>query len=71
MLQLVTDAMKLQPCRPSFFDARDAIVQADRILTGGDNACLIWDGFARRGLGPLASLRGSTPWGGGVREVRF
>ena len=28
-VQLLIDAMKLQPCRPSFHDLRDAIVQAD------------------------------------------
>jgi extracellular elastinolytic metalloproteinase len=67
-MQLVVDGMKLQPCRPSFTDARDAIIQADKILTGGDNACLIWTAFAKRGLGPLARVRGSTPWGGGIHD---
>ncbi|KIJ05943.1 hypothetical protein PAXINDRAFT_20833, partial [Paxillus involutus ATCC 200175] len=33
-MQLVLDGMKLQPCSPGFFDARDAIIQADEILTG-------------------------------------
>ncbi|ODO08638.1 extracellular elastinolytic metalloproteinase [Cryptococcus wingfieldii CBS 7118] len=65
--QLIIDGMKLQPCRPSFFDARDAIIQADQILTGGENACIIWKAFAERGLGVDASLIGNTPWGGGVR----
>ncbi|RKP10110.1 Fungalysin metallopeptidase-domain-containing protein, partial [Thamnocephalis sphaerospora] len=32
-LQLVIDGMKLQPCRPSFTNARDAILQADAQLT--------------------------------------
>lgn len=67
-LQLIVSAMKLQPCRPSFFEARDAIVQADEILTGGDNACIIWKAFAERGLGSDAKIVGQTPWGGGVRE---
>lgn len=66
-LQLVVDGMKLQPCRPSFMDARDAIIQADEVLTGGENKCLLWEGFTKRGLGPKAELVGSTPWGGGVR----
>ncbi|EJT98263.1 hypothetical protein DACRYDRAFT_24721 [Dacryopinax primogenitus] len=65
--QLVMDGMKLQPCRPSFFDARDAIIQADEILTGGENKCELWKGFSERGLGPDAMLKGGTPWGGGVR----
>ena len=70
-LQLIISAMKIQPCRPSFFDARDAIIQADQILTGGDNACLIWKAFAERGLGQDARVIGQTPWGGGVRQDGF
>lgn len=71
VLQLVIDGMKLQPCRPKFVDARDAIIQADAILTGGDNACDIWHAFASRGLGLEAVLRGSTPWGGGIHEEDY
>jgi len=71
LVQLVLDGMKLQPCRPTFFTARDAIIQADEILTGGANKCEIWEGFSSRGLGPDASLKGSTPWGGGVRTNDF
>jgi extracellular elastinolytic metalloproteinase len=68
LVQLVLNGMKLQPCSPSFFDARDAIVQADQVLTGGENFCDIWLGFAQRGLGIDANVKGRTPWGGGVRE---
>lgn len=67
IIQLVLNAMKLQPCRPSFFEARNAIIQADELLTGGANACELWKGFSSRGLGKDAALKGSTPWGGGVR----
>jgi len=66
-LQLIVDGMKIQPCRPSFFDARDAIIQADLLRTGGQNACLIWKSFASVGLGSDARVIGQTPWGGGVR----
>ena len=65
--RLVVNGMKLQACRPSFFDARDAIIQADQVLTGGENFCLLWEGFASRGLGQDATVRDRTPWGGGVR----
>jgi extracellular elastinolytic metalloproteinase len=65
--RLVLNGMKLQPCRPSFFDARDAIIEADRILTDGENVCLLWKGFAERGLGVDAKVDGRTPWGGGIR----
>jgi hypothetical protein len=49
--QLVMDGMKLQPCRPGMVDGRNAILAADVALTGGDNQCEIWRGFAKRGLG--------------------
>ena len=54
-LDLVIEALKLQPCSPGFVDGRDAILQADQLLYGGANQCLIWDAFARRGLGYSAS----------------
>ena len=54
-MQLVIDGMKLQPCSPGFVDGRDAILAADELLTGGDNQCEIWAGFAKRGLGTGAS----------------
>jgi hypothetical protein len=50
-LRLVSDGMKLQPCSPGFVDGRNAILLADQNLTGGKNQCLIWRGFAKRGLG--------------------
>lgn len=71
VVQLIVDGMKLQPCRPSFANARDAIIQADKILTGGENECTIWLSFASRGLGPNARLTGSLPWGGGIRAEDF
>ncbi|KAG8712069.1 Fungalysin/Thermolysin Extracellular metalloproteinase 5 [Ceratobasidium sp. 395] len=71
MVQLVIQGMKLQPCRPSFFDARDAIIEADRVLTGGQNLCELWAGFSSRGLGIDASIRNRNPWGGGHRTNGF
>ena len=63
-IQLVVDGMKFAPCEPGFEDARDAILAADQALTGdvrkgipGDNECLIWGTFARRGLGINAKQR--------------
>lgn len=50
-IQLVADGLKLQVCQPSFEEARDAILLADEINNGGANQCLIWEAFARRGLG--------------------
>jgi len=54
-MRLVLDAIKLQPCSPSFVQARDAIIAADQATTGGQDYCMIWEVFARRGLGVNAS----------------
>eukprot|EP01083_Nonionella_stella_P052448 139128_1 len=53
MMQLITDGLKLQRCSPTFIVARDAILLAAKENYGSDDfmPCLIWDGFARRGLG--------------------
>ncbi|HEX2142299.1 MAG TPA: M36 family metallopeptidase, partial [Candidatus Limnocylindria bacterium] len=58
-LQLVIDGLKFQPCSPGFVQGRDAILDADMALTGGDNQCLIWEAFAKRGLGVSAEQRSS------------
>lgn len=52
---LVMDGMKLQPCGPGFLDGRNAILKADTVNYQGADACLIWDVFARRGMGFKAS----------------
>lgn len=55
VLQLVMDALKLQPCNPTFVQGRDAILAADQASTNGANKCMIWSTFAKRGLGVNAS----------------
>lgn len=55
VLQLITDALKLQPCNPSFIEGRNAILEADMATTGGLDKCVIWRVFAKRGLGINAS----------------
>lgn len=50
-MQLVVDGLALQPCNPTLVSARDAMLDADVALTGGANACELWTGFAKRGLG--------------------
>ena len=59
-LQLVVEALKLQPCSPGFVDGRDAILLADQMLYSGANQCTIWDAFAKRGLGYSASQGSSS-----------
>lgn len=58
-IQLVFDGMVMQRCSPGYLDGRDAILAADEALFNGENQCLIWNSFARRGLGVNAS-QGST-----------
>jgi len=53
-IQLVVDGMKLQPCTPTFTDARDAILMADMVNNAGANQCEIWRAFGKRGLGVSA-----------------
>jgi extracellular elastinolytic metalloproteinase len=52
MLKLVVEGMKMMSCnKPSFINARDAIIKADEALFDGEHICLLWTGFAKRGLG--------------------
>src|SRR5690554_2601416 len=54
VMQVVIDGLKLQGCQPGFVVGRDAILAADTAM-GGKDQCLIWDVFARRGVGVNAS----------------
>ena len=53
-VELVFQGMKIQPCGVGFESGRDAILEADNLLFNGENNCLIWEVFARRGLGYFA-----------------
>jgi extracellular elastinolytic metalloproteinase len=53
-LKLVMDSLKLMPANPTFLQARDAILLADTLLTGGANQLPIWTAFSRRGFGGSA-----------------
>ncbi len=55
VMRLVVDALKLTPANPSLIQCRDAIIAADQATTGGQDYCMIWKTFARRGLGVNAS----------------
>jgi cysteine-rich repeat protein len=58
-LQLVMDGLKIQGCEPTFLAARDAILQADLVSNDGANQCLLWQGFAKRGMGVNADDKGN------------
>ncbi|MEL6355789.1 MAG: M36 family metallopeptidase, partial [Bacteroidota bacterium] len=53
-VELVIEGMKNTACTPGMVDGRDGILIADLLLNDGANQCLIWEVFARRGLGYLA-----------------
>ncbi|MFC4741045.1 T9SS-dependent M36 family metallopeptidase [Flavobacterium ponti] len=55
VMQLVLDGLKLQPCNPGIVAGRNALIAADQATTGGQDYCLIWEVFARRGVGVNAS----------------
>ncbi|WP_246008621.1 T9SS-dependent M36 family metallopeptidase [Chryseobacterium lactis] len=60
VLQIVTDALKLQGCNPTFIDGRNAILAADVNSNLGQDKCMIWNVFAKRGLGVNASPGSKT-----------
>lgn len=69
--QLVVEGLKLQPCSPGFVDGRDAILLADQLLYGGANQCIIWEAFARRGLGVNADQGSSASVTDGVESYEL
>ena len=60
MLQLTTDGMKLTVAHPNFLQARDAIIQADLVNSGGVNRNELWAAFAKRGMGISATSPASS-----------
>ncbi|WP_160137949.1 T9SS-dependent M36 family metallopeptidase [Chryseobacterium sp. c4a] len=59
VLQIVMDGLKLQSCNPSFIDGRNAILQADAVGNAAADKCMIWNTFAKRGLG-VNALAGAS-----------
>ncbi|KAI9346969.1 Fungalysin metallopeptidase-domain-containing protein [Obelidium mucronatum] len=55
MLHILLKGMKMQPCNPTFIQARDAIISAETALYKGKFKCALWNGFAKRGLGTKAT----------------
>ncbi|KIO19795.1 hypothetical protein M407DRAFT_11223 [Tulasnella calospora MUT 4182] len=74
LASLISTSLTLLPCNPTFLMARDALIQADRIIFGGNHTCDLWRGFAEQGLGVSAQGAAEmawTPWGGGKRKDGF
>jgi len=64
--RLIINGLKLTPLIPSFIDARDAILMADKTTNRSANQELIWRAFAGRGLGQSATTQ-LAPSGSGYR----
>ena len=76
-IQLVFDAMLLDPVAPTMIDARNSMLAADVMRYGGANQTEIWRAFAQRGLGQRAAGRctprhgrSDTRSGAGLRARR-
>ncbi|WP_379963913.1 T9SS-dependent M36 family metallopeptidase [Epilithonimonas sp. UC225_85] len=64
VVKVVLEGMKIQGCNPTFISGRDAIIAADNAINNGANKCMIWQTFAKRGLGVNAkpgATRGTLP----------
>ena len=58
--RLITAGLRLAPNNPSFLEARDAILLADRAVAAGANYETLWRVFAARGLGYSATTTSSA-----------
>ncbi len=58
-VRLVIEGLKFTKCNPGLLDGRDGILAADQSIYGGANSCLIWEAFARRGMG-FSARQGSS-----------
>ncbi|WP_313804858.1 T9SS-dependent M36 family metallopeptidase [Flavobacterium sp.] len=68
VMRLVLDAIKLDGCNPTLITGRDALIAADQATTGGQDYCMIWETFARRGLGVGASSGASNSGAAGIQD---
>lgn len=65
---LVMEGMKMQSCNPGFIAGRNAIMRADTVHFGGANGKILWETFARRGLGYYANGGSSTNRNDGIED---
>ncbi len=61
-LKLILEGIANQNASPSFTDMRDGILIADSLLYNGAHSCMLWEAFAKRGLGANA-VNGSNKHG--------
>ncbi|KAI8802495.1 Fungalysin metallopeptidase-domain-containing protein, partial [Cladochytrium replicatum] len=55
LIKIIVLAMKMQPCQPLMIQAKQAMLDAEKLLFDGTYACAIHAGFAKRGLGAKAT----------------
>ncbi len=67
-LYLIIEALKFTACEPGFADARNGILVADQMLYDGENACLLWEIFSKRGLGVNAQQGSSLEKNDGIAD---
>ena len=60
IIQLQIDGYKLSANDPDFLDMRDAILLADQVDYDGAHECLLWQAFARQGMGASATSTGNN-----------
>ncbi len=69
--RLVMDGLKGTPCNPSMTDARDAILSADQAANNGANRAIIWQIFAKHGMGFSARGIEGSPFSGTIYDAAF
>ncbi len=67
-MKLILEGMKLQVCEPGFVDSRNGILAADELLYQGAHKCMIWEAFAKRGLGVNADQGSSDKTGDEIED---
>jgi hypothetical protein len=60
MMLYVNEGLKNTACNPAFTQVRDGIIDAAKVLHGGEDVCRIWTAFAAFGLGTDAVSGGSN-----------
>jgi len=55
IMKIVIEGLRLTPPEPTFVEARDAFILADRVLFNGEHRIAIWEAMSRRGLGIYAN----------------
>ena len=60
MMLYVNEGLKNTACNPTFTQVRDGIIDAAKVLHGGEDVCRIWTAFAAFGLGTDAVSGGPS-----------